>query len=197
MQILRRLLILIVFVALVVTGFVYWTAEKEISKRKIQQNKSYKINIMFFDKKDADKAAKEFSAKDITSVYKYPFEDYKKEAGGYIVFQEFPKNDAFKDIKKVIESQGFKVTQEDEDAQNKFKLYVGGVYQNKSDAVRFSQEIYSKTIIKFDTETYYKKIPFKFHSLSITGLEKDQAEKIVENLKKVYGEKFYFKMSNK
>lgn len=197
MQILRRILILIVFIALVVTGFVYWTAEKEISKIKIKQSKSYKLILMFFDKKDAEKTAKELKAKDITAVYKYPFEDYKKEANGYMVFQEFPKNDAFKDIKKLIESQGFKVTREDEDSQNKFKLYAGGVYQNKSDAVKFSQEIYSKTIIKFDVETYYKKIPLKFHSLSITGLEKDQAEKIVDGLKKVYGEKFYFKLSDK
>lgn len=184
------------FIALAFTSFIYLSAEKEISKRKTEQKKSYKLLLLFFDKNTSDKALIQLKDSGIQAEYKYPRQDYKEDPAGYIVVQEFPMNDAFKNLKDMVASKGFSVKQEDIKDKNKFRLYVGPVFQNKDEAYKFADNIYSKTIVKFNVETYYKKTPFEFHCLALTGLEKEKAEELADKFKKTFGEKIYIKLSD-
>lgn len=197
MQILRRLLLFIVFIALLLNAFLYWATEKEISKRKALQNKTADIKLLFIEKADAEKVSKELRSSGISAKYEYPVKDFKEEPAGYIVVQEFPKQEAFKSIKNVITAKGFRVKEEDTAAKDKFRLYVGSIYDNKNEAFKFVEEVYTKTIIKFNVETYYKKVPFNFYSLTITDLTKDKAKEILDDLQKKYGNKCYIKTSEK
>lgn len=184
MQILRRILILVVVVALLVTAYVYWAAEKEITKRKFTKNKCYKLMLLFETQKEAANAEQILGKSNIKTDYKYPLEDHKFEPAGYVVAQEFPRDKTFESIKQFLTARGFNIKEENLDSEEKFRLYVGPVYKSEAEAAALAENVYRKTIVKFKVETYYKKIPAEFHALIIRNLEKKEVDSVLGKLAK-------------
>ncbi|MFH1454308.1 MAG: hypothetical protein ABIH00_10100 [Armatimonadota bacterium] len=196
-KILRRILIAVVFIVLLLNAYFYWAAEKEITKRELFQQKRWTLALMFDSGQEADAVKSLLDKSGINSSYKHPYKDYKKKLTGYVVAQDFPKNDAFESIKVLLKQKGYSVKEEDIPKLNKFKIYVGSVYTDKSKAIALAAEVYKKTSVRFEAEKYYKSIPSDYHALIITDLEKSEAKDILSKLENEYGKKINSRLTEK